>query len=154
MIVVGLELLQPCPISRTSSGGPVMAGITPMRRHGSGEIELVWTAKQSALLRDIARRVTPVLAREVFQASLYTTGASIEPPPQDLNELGCTIQTGRPHLQSLIMSRACDVFASYASLVILACGPAGMADEARTVTHLAMRQGDRSIKYVEDSFAW
>jgi ferric-chelate reductase len=96
------------------------------------EIELVWTAKQSALLRDIARReLAPVLAREDFRASLYTTGASIEPPPQDLNELGCTIQTGRPHLQSLIMRRACDASASDVSLVILVCGPAGPMKHVR-----------------------
>jgi hypothetical protein len=118
------------------------------------DIELVWTARQSALLRDIStRELAPILAREDIQASFYTTGSSRE-PTQDLSELGCTIHSGRPHLQSLVMSRACDASASNVSLVVFVCGPAGMADEARAATHLAMRQGYRSIKYVEESFAW
>ena len=118
------------------------------------DIELVWTSRQSALLRDIAsRELAPVLAREDFQASFYTTDASVE-NLRDLNRPGCVIQTGRPHLQSLIMRRACDASAAGVSLVIFVCGPAGMADETRAATHLAMRQGYRSIKYVEESFAW
>lgn len=118
------------------------------------DIELVWTARQSALLRDIAsRELAPVLAREDFQASFYTTGASVE-TLRDRNMPGCAIQTGRPHLQSLIMRRACDASAAGVSLVIFVCGPPGMADETRAATHLAMRQGCRSIKYVEESFAW
>jgi len=151
-------------------GGTGIAAAVPylqdhLRRSGDGpqpinedtrirDIELVWTARQSALLRDIARgELAPVLAREDFRASFYTTGASVE-PPQDIHEFGCTIQTGRPHLQSLIMSRACDASVTGVSLVILVCGPAGMAEEARAVTHLAMRRGYRTIKYVEEIFAW
>lgn len=118
------------------------------------DIELVWTARQAAFLRDVAlRELKPVLCRRDFQASFYTTGPS-DSSPEDLRGLGCEIQTGRPHIQSLIMSRASDAASAGVRLAILVCGPAGMADEARAATHLAMRQGYRSIQYVEESFAW
>ena len=117
------------------------------------DMELIWTARQGALLRNVAcRELKPVLCRSDFQASFYTTGAA--DAPDDLQDLGCDIQVGRPHLQSLIMSRASDAASAGVQLAILVCGPAGMADEARAATHLAMRQGYRSIRYVEESFAW
>jgi ferric-chelate reductase len=116
---------------------------------------LVWTARQTAFLHEVAsRELWPALGREDFQASFYATRASEVPLSSELAGLGCGISTGRPHIQSLIMSRACDASAAGSTLAILVCGPAGMADEARAATHLAMRQGYRSIKYVEESFAW
>ncbi|KAJ5088871.1 hypothetical protein N7456_012487 [Penicillium angulare] len=118
------------------------------------DIELVWTARQIGFLNEVANReLQPLLARQDFQASFYATRASTC-SPDELNESPCDVKLGRPHLQSLIMSRASDASSAGVSLVILVCGPAGMADEARAATHLAMRQGHRSIKYVEDSFAW
>jgi ferric-chelate reductase len=137
-------------IRRSAGGGEISEEETRIR-----DIELVWTARQTAFLHDVAsRELLPALGREDFQASFYATGVSAAPPRRDLAGLGCEISTGRPHIQSLIMSRACDASAAGSTLAILVCGPAGMADEARAATHLAMRQGYRSIKYVEESFAW
>ncbi|KAJ5657211.1 uncharacterized protein N7484_000860 [Penicillium longicatenatum] len=117
------------------------------------DIELIWTAKQVPFLKDVAsRELKPLLLREDFQASFYTTGSSTI-SSEDVTDLGYEITPGRPHLQSLIMSRACDASSAEISLAVLACGPVGMADEARAAAHLAMRQGYR-IKYVEESFAW
>ncbi|KAJ5167554.1 uncharacterized protein N7482_006335 [Penicillium canariense] len=118
------------------------------------DIELVWTARQSAFLCDIAHReLRPLLSREDFHASFYTTRPS-ERSCADLDDLGYSVQMGRPHLQSLITSRACDASMAGIKLAILVCGPSGMADEARAATHRAMRQGYQSIKYVEESFTW
>ncbi|CAG8879746.1 unnamed protein product [Penicillium salamii] len=117
------------------------------------DIELVWTTKQAAFIHDVSRReLKPALARNDFSASFYATRDSTA--CEDLNNCGYEVQGGRPHLQSLIMSRACDASSADSSLAILVCGPSGMADEARAATHLAMRQGHRSIKFVEESFTW
>ncbi|KAJ5343706.1 uncharacterized protein N7506_003530 [Penicillium brevicompactum] len=117
------------------------------------DIELVWTTKQAAFIHDVSRReLKPALERSDFSASFYATRDSSA--YEDLNNCGYEIQEGRPHLQSLIMSRACDASSADSSLAILVCGPVGMADEARAATHLAMRQGHRSIKFVEESFTW
>ncbi|CAG8133829.1 unnamed protein product [Penicillium olsonii] len=117
------------------------------------DIELVWTTRQAAFIHDVSRReLKPALARNDFSASFYATRDSTA--YEDLNNCGYEVQGGRPHLQSLIMSRACDASSAGSSLAILVCGPSGMADEARAATHLAMRQGHRSIKFVEESFTW
>ncbi|KAJ5704275.1 hypothetical protein N7493_011413 [Penicillium malachiteum] len=118
------------------------------------DIELIWTAKQPAFLRELAsQELKPLMTRDDFQASFYATGAS-DISEGDQDQLTFDIKSGRPHLQSLIMSRASDASSSGVSLVVLVCGPASMADEARAATYLAMRQGYGSIKYVEESFAW
>ncbi|KAJ6031642.1 hypothetical protein N7540_002374 [Penicillium herquei] len=118
------------------------------------DIELIWTAKQPAFLRELAsRELKPLIARDDFQVSFYATGAS-DISEGDQDQVPYDIKSGRPYLQSLIMSRASDASSAGVPLVVLVCGPAGMADEARTATHLAMRQGYGSIKYVEESFAW
>jgi ferric-chelate reductase len=118
------------------------------------EIELVWTTRQSAFLRGLAdRELKPMLSRENFRASFYATGSS-DRFREDYNALGYTVQIGRPHLRSLILSRASNASAAGMKLAILVCGPAGMANEARAATHLAMRQGHQDIKYVEESFTW
>lgn len=117
------------------------------------DIELVWTARQAAFLTEVASgELKPLLGREDFQASFYATGSV--PPETNQTDISIEIQSGRPHLQSLIMSRASDASSAGVSLAILVCGPTSMADEARTATHLAMRQGHNFIKYVEESFAW
>lgn len=117
-------------------------------------MELVWTTKQAAFIQDVSRReLKYALKREDFNASFYATRDSTA-STEDPTEFGVEIQSGRPHLQSLIMSRACDACSAGTSLAILVCGPSRMADEARAATHLAMRQGYRSIKFVEESFTW
>lgn len=154
MIVGGTGIASAVPyiqdhIRRSTGGGETLEEKTQIR-----DLELVWTARQTAFLHDVAcRELRPALGRDDFQASFYATRESVE-PASDLVGLGCQISTGRPHIQSLIMSRACDASAAGSTLAILVCGPGGMADEARAATHLAMRQGYRSIKYLEESFAW
>jgi ferric-chelate reductase len=118
------------------------------------DMELVWTTKQAAFIQDVARReLRHALKREDFSASFYATRDSTT-YSEDPTDFGFEIQSSRPQLQSLIMSRACDACSAGTSLAILVCGPPRMADEARAATHLAMRQGHRSIKFVEESFTW
>jgi ferric-chelate reductase len=118
------------------------------------DIELVWTAKHAAFIRNVSHReLKPAFGRDDFSASFYITRDSVA-CTEDSNEIEIDIQSGRPHLQSLIMSRAADACSAESSLAILVCGPPGMADEARAATHLAMRQGYRSIHFVEESFTW
>ncbi|KAJ6148790.1 hypothetical protein N7497_010772 [Penicillium chrysogenum] len=118
------------------------------------DMELVWTTKQAAFIQDVARReLKHALKREDFSASFYATRDSTT-YSEDPTDFGFETQSGRPDLQSLIMSRACDACSAGTSLAILVCGPPRMADEARAATHLAMRQGHRFIEFVEESFTW
>lgn len=118
------------------------------------EIELVWTTRQPAFLRDLAdRELKQMLDREDFRASFYATGSS-DRFREDWNAVGYTVQMGRPNLQSIILTHSCDTSAAGVKLAILVCGPTGMADEARAAIHLARRQGYQNIEYVEESFTW
>lgn len=118
------------------------------------DMELVWTTKQAAFIQDVSRReLKHALKRADFNASFYATRDSTA-VAEDPTDFGVDIQSGRPHLQSLIMSRACDACSAGTSLAILVCGPSIMADEARAATHLTMRQGYHSIKFAEESFTW
>ncbi|KAJ5552043.1 hypothetical protein N7535_000010 [Penicillium sp. DV-2018c] len=115
---------------------------------------LVWTTKQREFIQDVClHELKPALEREDFCASFYATRG---PPAcfEDLSGIRLNIQSRRPHLQSLIINRADDVCSAGFSLAILVCGPPGLADEARAAAHLAMRQGHRTIKFVEESFTW
>ncbi|EKV18859.1 FRE family ferric-chelate reductase, putative [Penicillium digitatum PHI26] len=118
------------------------------------DMELVWTAKQARFIRDVSRReLKEALKREDFSASFYAM-RDFATSSEDPTDFGIEIQSGRPNLQSLIISRASETCSAGTSLAILVCGPPRMADEARAATHLAMRQGYRSIKFVEESFTW
>lgn len=118
------------------------------------DMELVWTTRQAAFIRELSRReLKPALERGDFRASFYATRDPIA-CSENLSDVEFDIQPGRPDLHSLIMSKASDASSVNSSLVILVCGPSGMANEARAVTHLAMRKGYRSIKFVEESFTW
>ncbi|KAJ5131567.1 uncharacterized protein N7515_007606 [Penicillium bovifimosum] len=136
-------------LRRSAEGGSLANEKTRVR-----DMELIWTTKQREFIRDVClRELKPALDREDFRASFYATH---DPTRcfEDLNSIGLNIQPGRPNLQSLIINRACDECSAGSSLAILVCGPPGMADEARAATHLAMRQGYRSVKFVEESFTW
>lgn len=118
------------------------------------KIELVWTTRQSAFIHGLAdRELKPILDREDFRASFYSTGSS-DRFREDWTARGYAVQVGRPHLRSHILSCASKASAAGMRLAILVCGPAGMAEEARAATHLAMRQGYQEIKFVEESFTW
>ncbi|KAJ5779914.1 hypothetical protein N7457_005074 [Penicillium paradoxum] len=118
------------------------------------EMELVWTTRQAAFILDVSsRELKPALGRDDFRASFYATRDPIV-CSDDLRDVGYEIQSGRPHLQSLIMTRASDACSAGSNLAILVCGPPEMANEARAATHDAMRQGYRSIKFVEECFTW
>ncbi|OGE47715.1 hypothetical protein PENARI_c038G10087 [Penicillium arizonense] len=81
------------------------------------DIELVWTARQTAFILDVSRReLKSAFDRDDFSASFYTTRDSTA----CMNEPGIEIQPGRPHLQSLVMSRAADACSAGSSLAILA----------------------------------
>ncbi|KAJ5247803.1 FAD-binding 8 [Penicillium chermesinum] len=128
----------------------------PQRRTRIQDIELVWTTKQAAFVGDIAHQeLKPLLARSDFKASFYSTMRHAHSSrANELDDLGYSIISGRPYLQPLIMSRACDASSAGISLLIFVCGPVSMANEARRATQLAMQHGHRGIKYAEDSFNW
>lgn len=101
-------------------------------------IHLVWTARQSALMRNIAgRKLNQALSREDFRVLFYVTSQSMSRDElMDDMEFVC----GRPSLQAIITARAQEARLSSSSMVVLVCSPSGLADEARAAVHQAMRR--------------
>ncbi|RHZ43508.1 ferric reductase family protein [Aspergillus thermomutatus] len=156
-----------CPLWRYESvlliaGGTGIAAAVPyiqdhLIRSSTGQtstqgIHLVWTARQSTFMRDIAgRELKQALNREDVHFSFYVTS---EPTCQaeimDSVEFVC----GRPDLPAIIMAHANEARLSGSSVLVLVCGSSGMADQTRAAVHLAMRRGCRSLRYLEESFDW
>ncbi|KAF2502862.1 hypothetical protein BU16DRAFT_554894 [Lophium mytilinum] len=141
-------------------------------------IELVWTCRQAGLIKNIANReLAPVLARDDVHAAFFctrdsgamTTTASSEAaseisPVEDkefsmaaARDCDIKIEHGRPDVRGTILQTARSITAEGAKagkIAILVCGPAGMADEARAAVHTAMKEGCRSVEYIEEAFGW
>jgi ferric-chelate reductase len=116
------------------------------------DIHLVWAARQSALMLDITgRELKEALRRRDFHASFYVTSESMS--QADIVD-GVEYVCGRPDLQTIITAHAEEARLSSSSLLVLVCGPCGMADQARAAVHQAMRRGCRSLRYLEESFDW
>lgn len=62
------------------------------------------------------------------------------------------LQVGRPNIQHIIESAAAT--AAGGRLAIVACGPAGMLDDARLAVVRALKSSRCTIDYFQDSFAW
>ncbi|GFF31374.1 ferric/cupric reductase transmembrane component 2 [Aspergillus udagawae] len=156
-----------CPLSKYESvlliaGGTGIAAAVPyikdhIIRSSTGQtstqdIHLVWAARQSALMRDITgRELKEALLRRDFHASFYVTSESMS--QADIVD-GVEYVCGRPDLQTIITAHAEEARLSSSSLLVLVCGPSGMADQARAAVHQAMRRGCRSLRYLEESFDW
>ncbi|KAF2816982.1 uncharacterized protein BDZ99DRAFT_470052 [Mytilinidion resinicola] len=139
-------------------------------------VELIWTCRQAGLINNIANReLAPALARDDVHASLFCTrdsgattlssSAVSEISPVEDKEFSVTsprecdvkIEHGRPDVRGAILQTARSISAEGSKagkIAILVCGPAGMADEARAAVHTAMKEGCRSVEYIEEAFGW
>jgi hypothetical protein len=65
---------------------------------------------------------------------------------------GVRIVTRRPDVYSAVEEAARD--AGQSSLAVVACGPAGMADQARGACVQMLEKGHKGVEYFEESFKW
>lgn len=139
------------------------------------DIHFIWTAKQSAMVRDVAlRELQPFLGREDIHIHLHATarkevvhgsdcdsqdGGVIEtnkklaPVMSVTEQLGIT--HGRPDIKasvSEIIEEVNNAGSKGGRIAILTCGPAAMADDARAAVHAALKQGRRGVEYFEETF--
>ncbi|KAK6379383.1 hypothetical protein LTS17_006301 [Exophiala oligosperma] len=139
------------------------------------DIHLVWTAKQSAMIRDVAaRELQPFLGREDIHFNLHATArkevvhgsdsdsqvssvieanTKLAPVMSATGQLGITY--GRPDIKaciSEIIDEVNNAGSKGGRIAILTCGPAAMADDARAAVHVALKQGKRGVEYFEETF--
>jgi NAD(P)H-flavin reductase len=160
------------------TGGTGIAGATAyltdhLARSATGttcttNITLLWATKQAAMIRAIAaKELAPVRGRNDVCTSFYTTGrhevaASLETKTPDDATSGSLVSDveityGRPNIAAVLQG-VIDVVAAAGSkggrIAVLVCGPAGMADEARSAVHKALKDGRRGVEYLEETFGW
>lgn len=67
------------------------------------------------------------------------------------------INRGRPDVKHAVLSFIDEVhgldFAA-GKTAVLVCGPAAMADAARSAVHLALKDGRSGVDYFEETFGW
>lgn len=131
-------------------------------------ITMLWAAKQLAILQDIAaRELWPVLGREDVNISFHVTSKSGSGPAVDDGKLHAAaggqtpddihVKYGRPDIRGKVLEVIKGVREAGnqgGRVAVLVCGPAGMADEARSAVHLALKSGMRGVDYIEETFGW
>lgn len=147
----------------------------PDGKHGTRtrDITLLWTTKQSAMIRNVAsHELRQMLKRRDIHIYLHATS----PKEQSLDHPGAPVVSDSKELKRIHTASTAeelniaycrpDITATVSSVVddvhnagpaggrvaILTCGPAGMADEARAAVHAAMKQGKREVDYIEETF--
>jgi ferric-chelate reductase len=142
------------------------AGTDRKRSTCTKDITFVWSTKQSAMIRDVAaHELKPFLERNDIHIHLHATSGADKSsadgdkeckiiPSVDVGD-DITVVYGRPDIQRTILNVIGAVNSSGATsdrIAILTCGPAGMADEARAAVHKALKQGNRGVEYIEETF--
>lgn len=123
------------------------------------DLHLVWSCRQRAFIQDIAgNELRRAFGRQDFRASVYETRRSetaFDADAADETVPAVDIVHGRPNLRLVVMNQAALAAADgRKNMVVVVCGPSGMANEAREAVYAAVKQGYRDIRYVEESFSW
>lgn len=138
----------------------------------TSKIDLFWAAKQGAFINKLCKEeLASALQHSDFTGHFYATSRdgpahydsstsdSDEVTPVESTNASCNgdaveIQHGRPNIHHIITTAASEASASGARVVVLVCGPADMADQARAAVEATLKGGCRTLEYVEDTFGW
>jgi predicted ferric reductase len=117
-------------------------------------IKIVWAVREHAFLASILRDFSGPLGDERVDMEVHITQASEvmdEVLDQDLKSV--RIVTKRPDVFGAVHEAAQDA-GKASRLAVVACGPAGMADQARQASVEMLAKGYRGVEYLEESFKW
>lgn len=127
-------------------------------------ITVIWTTKQSAMIRDIAsHELRPFLSRDDIHFSFHATREKktttllkeTQHDEKPILSRDIDILTSRPNIKASITSIVNEVNAAGSlggRIAVLTCGPGAMADEARAAVHQALKSGKRGLEYFEEAF--
>ncbi|KAK8172070.1 putative ferric-chelate reductase [Phyllosticta citrichinensis] len=130
-------------------------------------IKLVWVARQSAFIQELCQHeLRPALRRPelegLFWASRNKVAVDVESADvekdgifvSERRQVSIEIRQGRPDIQALVANLAREWKQTGQRAVVLASGPGDIADEAREAVHVALKNGCRHLKYVEEAYGW
>jgi predicted ferric reductase len=117
-------------------------------------IKIVWAVREHAFLASILRDFSGLLCDARVDMEVHITQANEVMDSvlgQDLKSV--RIVTKRPDVSDVVHEAAQDA-GQAGRLAVVACGPAGMADQARRASVEMLGKGYRGVEYFEESFKW
>lgn len=125
------------------------------------KLNLIWSVRQLAFAQQVCQgELAHALKRDDFSVSIYSSRShdaqiSFEDEKYfEQSRAEVDIQAGRPDISALISAAADEAKNAGTSVAVLVCGPAAMADDCRYAVYRALKNGCRSIEYIEESFGW
>lgn len=128
-------------------------------------VKLLWAAKQVQMFRSLGEHeLRPLLDRPEIEICLHCTssGTTVKLESSTDKETGHASSTieqrvlhGRPDVAGYVVDFVETAHATETPdgrVAVLACGPAGMADDARAAVHGVLKNGNRSVEYFEEAF--
>jgi predicted ferric reductase len=116
-------------------------------------VKLVWAVREHAFLASVLREFAGLLGDERVDMEVHITQdkeLEDEVLGEDLKSV--RIVAHRPDVLGVVQGAAEE--AGQEALAVVACGPAGMADQARKASVEMLVRGFRGVEYFEESFKW
>jgi predicted ferric reductase len=116
-------------------------------------VKIVWAVREHAFLSSVLHDFSGLLGDERVNMEVHVTQDKEvvdEVLGEDLKSV--RVVTRRPDVNGAVQDAAQD--AGQFGLAVVACGPAGMADQARKASVQMLKNGYRGVEYFEESFKW
>ncbi|CBX97522.1 similar to ferric-chelate reductase [Plenodomus lingam JN3] len=116
-------------------------------------VKVVWAVREHAFFASVLQDLKSLLGDERVEMDVHITRDD-QAKDVVVGEVFKCIKrkTNRPDVHNVVKESAQD--AGRASLAVVACGPALMADQARRASVEMLSQGHVGIEYFEESFKW
>jgi NAD(P)H-flavin reductase len=112
-------------------------------------LRIVWAVREHAFLARVLDEFRDCLQDERVRLEVYLTQEGRNGDEEGHKRV--ILKVGRPDAHAVVGDAASE--ASHESLAIMACGPAQMADQARSGSVAALAKGF-DVDYFEESFKW
>ena len=124
-------------------------------------IRLIWATKQAQMLRSIADlELKDFMGRQDIEIQIHCTSSKSlvrhndttkKSTPPDTADLEKYFISGRPDIKQIVLDFT-GSSQNFGRTAVLACGPAGLSDHARSAVQTALQQGQGPVEYFEESF--
>lgn len=114
-------------------------------------VDIHWAVREPAFARDVlVTDMAGALTKEHVSVNIYSSSRG----HNLLHGVSSQVEEhfGRPDVHSIVASKMAEQ--DIDSLAVVACGPAGMADDARRAVVDALEHAPFSIQYFEEHFTW
>ncbi|QDS77776.1 hypothetical protein FKW77_005259 [Venturia effusa] len=131
------------------------------------QMELLLAGRKPGFIHDLcAKELRPMLGKKDIKTSFFSTAVvqdyAHKENDNQIDDQGAgaervDIINGRPDITNAIREAArvhMEGGSESGRLAILVCGPAGMADEARSAVAKVLKEGCKGIEYIEETFGW